>query len=119
GPEHEVDAPLALEGPHVQVAAQLPDVVDPDLLAERLEVVEVGMAAALDARVVAEQLRREAPREFALAHAGGAVEEVGVCRPLLQCSREQPLRLVLLRNGLEAAHAPPSQSTRVLRSRRS
>ena len=119
GAEDEVDAPLALERPHVQVAAQLADVVDPDLLAERLEEVEVGMAAALDARVVAEQLGREAPRELPLADPGRAVEEIGVRRPLLQRGRQQPLRLVLLRNGLEAAHVPPSQSPRALRSRRS
>ena len=103
----------------MQVAAQLADVVDADLLAERLEDVEVGMAAALDARVVAEQLGREAPRELALADAGRAVEEVRVRRAFLQGRREQPLRFVLLRNGLEAAHAPPSQSPRALRWRRS
>src|SRR5436190_3422995 len=67
GAEHEVDTPLALERAHVQVAAQLAHVVDPNLLAERLEQVEVGMSAALDARVVAEQLRREAARELPLA----------------------------------------------------
>ena len=54
GAEDQVDAPLALERPHVKVTAQLPHVVDPDLLAQRLEQVEVGMAAPLDARVVAE-----------------------------------------------------------------
>ena len=118
GAEDEIDAPVALERPHVQVAAELAHVVDPDLLAERLEEVEVGMAAALDAQVVAEQLGREAPRELPLADAGRAVEEVGVRRPVLQRRRQQPLRLVLLRNGLEAAHAPPSQSSRALRSRR-
>ena len=94
----------------MQVAAQLAHVVDPNLLAERLEQVEVGMSAALDARVVAEQLRREAARELPLADAGWAVEEIGVRRPFLQRRRQQPLRLVLLRNGLEAAHVPPSQS---------
>jgi hypothetical protein len=65
----------------VQVASELADVVDPDLLAERLEHVEVGMSAALDARVVAEQLGREAPRELTLADAGRPVEEVGVAGP--------------------------------------
>src|SRR5207253_6324025 len=118
GAEDEVDTPVGFEGPHVQVAAELPDVVDPDLLAEGLEQIEVGMAAALDAGMVAEQLGGKAPRELALAHAGRAVEEVGVRRALLQGRCEQPLRLVLLRNGLEAAHAPPSQSPRALRSRR-
>src|SRR6185369_14053000 len=89
------------------VAPELADVVDADLLAQRLQQVEVGMAATLDARVVAEQLGREAPRELALADARRAVEEVGVRRPLLQRRRQQALRLVLLRNGLEAAHVPP------------
>ena len=118
GAEHEVDAPLALERAHVQVAAQLAHVVDPDLLAKGLEEVEVGMTAALDPRVVAEQLRREAARELPLADAGRAVEEIGVRRPFLQRRRQQPLRLVLLRNGLEAAHVPPSQSPLAVRSRR-
>ena len=77
------------------------------------------MAAALDARVVPEQLGGEAARELPLAHAGRAVEEVGVRRSLPQRSGEQSLGLVLLRNGLEAAHAPPLRSSRVLRSRRS
>ena len=116
GAEDEVDAPLSLERPHVEIAAQLPDVVDPDLLAERLEEIEIGMAAALDARVVAEQLRREAPRELALADAGRTVEEIGVRRPFLQRGREQPLGLVLLRNGFEAAHVPPSRSRPALRA---
>ena len=53
-PEDEVDAPIRLEGPHVQVAAQLADRVDPDLVAERLEHVQVGMRAALDASRVTE-----------------------------------------------------------------
>ena len=119
GAEDEVDAPLGLERAHVQVAPQLADVVDPDLLSERLEQVEVGMASPLDARVVAEQLRCEAPRQLALPHAGRAVEEIGVRRAFLQRGRQQPLRLVLLRNGLEAAHVPPSQSRRAGPSRRS
>ena len=48
--EDEVDAPVGLERAHVEVAPQLADGVDPDLVAERLEHVEVGMRAALDAR---------------------------------------------------------------------
>ena len=119
GAEDEVDAPLAFERPHVQIAAELADVVDPDLLAQRLEEVEVRMAAALDPRVVAKELRSEAARELALADAGRAVEEIGVRRALLQRGGEQSLCLVLLRNGLEAAHVPPSQSPRALGSRRS
>ena len=44
--EDEVDAPVGLERAHVQVAAELADRVDPDLVAERLEHVEVGVRAA-------------------------------------------------------------------------
>ena len=71
-----------------------------------------------DPRVVAEQLRCEAPRKLALAHARGAVEEVGVRRAFLQRRSKQPLGLVLLRNGLEAAHEPPSRSRPALAPRR-
>ena len=77
----EVDAARGLERAHVQVAAQLPHVVDADLVADRLEDVQVGMRAALDARVVAEELGREAARELALADAGRPVEEVSVHGP--------------------------------------
>ena len=81
GAEDEVDAPVGLERPHVEVAPQLADVVDADLLAERLENVEVGMAAARDARLVAEQLAREPPRELPLPDARRAVEEVRMAGP--------------------------------------
>src|SRR5262249_20923944 len=119
GTEDEIDAPVALERPHVQVAAKLADVVDPDLLAERFQQVKGRMAAALDARVIAEQLGGEASRELALADAGRAMKEVGVGWPFLQGGGQQELRLLLLRNGLEAAHVPPSRSPRALRSLRS
>ena len=68
----------------MQVAAELADVVDSDLLAERLENIEIRMAPALDACVVAEQLGREAPRELALADPGRAVKEIGVRGSFLQ-----------------------------------
>ena len=42
GAEEQVHPPRGLERPHVEVAAQLADRVDPDLVAERLEHVEVG-----------------------------------------------------------------------------
>ena len=116
-PDHQFE--LKGQEPHVQVATELADVVDPDLLAQRLEEVEVRMAAALDPCVVAKELGSEAARELALADAGRAVEEIGVRRALLQRGGEQSLCLVLLRNGLEAAHVPPSQSPRALGSRRS
>ena len=44
--QDEVDAALGLERAHVQVAAEVADRVDPDLVAERLEHVEVGVDAA-------------------------------------------------------------------------
>ena len=43
--ENQVHAAVGLERPHVEVAAQLADRVDPDLVAERLEDVEVGVGA--------------------------------------------------------------------------
>ena len=70
--EDEVDAPVGLERPHVQVVAQRPDVVDPDHLAERLQEVEVGMRARLDAPLVAEQGGRERERCRPLPDAGRA-----------------------------------------------
>ena len=100
--EHQVDAPRRLERPHVQVPTQLTDVVDADLVAHRLEHVEVGVRAALDAHVVAEQLRREQEREPALADARRAVQEVRVRRSLGEGGREQALRLELLGDPVEA-----------------
>ena len=80
--EDEVDAALRLERAHVQVAPHLADGVDPDLVAERLEHVQVGVRAPLDARVAAEQLRRERERRRPLADPGRPVEEVRVRRAL-------------------------------------
>src|SRR5262249_23551677 len=119
GAEDQIDAPFAFERTHVQIAPQLAHIVDPDLLAERLEEVEIGMAATLGARAGARQVRRQPTRKLWLADAGRAVEEIGVRRPLLERSRQQSLCLVLLRNGLEAAHVPPSRSRRALLLRRS
>ena len=94
----EVDAAVGLERPHVQVAAQLADVVDADLVADRLDEVDVGMRAALDAAAVPDQLAGERDRGGALADAGRAVEEVRVRRALVgERGAQQPLRLGLLR----------------------
>ena len=60
--EEQVDAAVGLERPHVQVAAQLADRVDADLVAERLEHVEVGVRAAPDAAAVADERGRERER---------------------------------------------------------
>ena len=101
-PEDEVDAAVGLERPHVQVAPHLADGVDPDLVAQRLEHVEVGVRAPLDPRVAAEQLRRERERGRPLPHSRRPVEEVRVRRAFAQRRREQALRLGLLRNAVEA-----------------
>ena len=47
--QDEIDAALGLERAHVQVAAKVADRVDPDLVAERLEDVEVGVDPPHDA----------------------------------------------------------------------
>ena len=101
GVEDEIHAARRLVGTHVQVAAQRADVVDADLVSDRLEHVQIGMRAPLDACVLAEQLGREEHREGALADAGRPVQQVRVRRPLGERSRQQALRLVLLRDGGE------------------
>jgi hypothetical protein len=108
----DVDAALGLERAHVQVAAEIPDRVDPDLVAERLEHVEVGMDAAADPVRIAEELGREGDRRAPLPHPARPVEEVGVRRPLLEGGAQEALGLVLLREGLEAVH---ERSRRYLR----
>ncbi len=108
--EDEVDPPVGLERPHVQVAAQLADRVDPDHLAERVELVEVGMRGAGRA----EQLERERAGELPLPDARGPVEEIGVHRPFDDRGVEEALRLVLLARALEPAHAPAPRSCRAL-----
>ena len=118
-PEDEIDAPVCLERPHVQVVVQLADRVDPDLVAEGLEHVQIRMRAALDTTGIAEQRSREPERGAALPHARRPVEEVRVCRPLGQRSVEQAARLGLLRKALEACHAPPSRPLRQTERRRS
>ena len=116
--EDEVDAAVGLEGPHVQVVPELADRVDPDLVAERLEHVEIRMRAALDPARVAEQRAREADGGAALPHSRRAVEEVRVRRALGEGGVEQPSGLGLLRKALEACHAPPSRSRRPASIRR-
>ena len=68
----------------MQVAPERADVVDADLVAERLEHVEVGMGVALDARVLAQQLGGEEERRRTLADAGRPVQEIRVRRPVCQ-----------------------------------
>ena len=53
--EDDVDAPIGLERPHVQVAPELADRVDPDLVAEQLEHVDVRVRAPEHAVALAEE----------------------------------------------------------------
>jgi hypothetical protein len=104
GSDDEVDAAVGLEGAHVQVAAELPDRVDADLVAERLEHVEVRVHLARDPLAVAEELAGERECSAPLPHPGRPMEEVRVGRSLRKRRAEQALGLVLLRKGLEALH---------------
>ena len=81
----------------MQVAPELADRIDPDLVAERLEHVEVGMRAPLDPAVVTEDDPGQLVGGPALADAGRPVEEVGVRDPLGERGAQQALGLVLLR----------------------
>ncbi len=100
--EDDVDAARRLERAHVQVAAQLADVVDADLVAERLEHVEIRVRAPRDACVVAEQLGREQECVISLADAGRPVQEIRVRRAFGERRREQTLRLELFGERGEA-----------------
>jgi hypothetical protein len=104
GAEEEIDAPRGLERAHVQVAAKVADRVDPDLVAERLEQIEIGMGATRNAARIAEELAGERKRSPPLPDPARSVEEIGVRRTLLQGGAEKGLRLVLLRKGLERVH---------------
>ena len=85
----------------MQVAAQPADVVDANLVADRLEHVEIRVRPPLDTRVLAEQLGGEEQREVALADAGRAVQEICVRRSLRERGGEEALGLVLLGDGFE------------------
>ncbi len=82
----------------MQVVAQRAHVVDPDHLPERLEHVEVGMRASLDAPLVPEQRSGERGRRGSLSHPGGTVQEIGVRRLVRERRLQQPLRRELLRH---------------------
>jgi hypothetical protein len=88
----------------VEVAAEVADRVDPDLVAERLEHIEVGMDAATDALRIPKELGGKREGGAALAHSARSVEQVRVRRPVDKGSTEEALGLVLLREGLEAVH---------------
>ena len=72
----------------MQIAPQRPCVVDADLVADRLEQVEIGVRVLLDAAQVAEQLAGKEKRRLALSNPARAVEEIGVSRPLGQSRAE-------------------------------
>ena len=108
-----IDAALRLERAHVQVVAQRADVADPDLVADRLELVDVRMRVAEHAVGLADQLRRERERRRALADPARAVEEVRVRgRVVGERGAEEALRLGLLRKRLEAVHGSSRRAAR-------
>jgi hypothetical protein len=96
----------------VQVATERADVVDADLVAHRLDHVEVGMRAALDARPLADQLRREGDRRRPLADAARTEEQIRVRGSFRDRGAEEALGLGLLRKGLEDVHESPLRSRR-------
>jgi hypothetical protein len=104
GAEEEIDATRRLERTHVQVPTEVADRVDPDLVAKRLEQIEVGMGATRYAARIAEELARERERGPPLRDPARRVEEVGVRRTLRQRGAEEGFRLVLLRKGFERVH---------------
>ena len=116
--ENEVDPPVALERPHVQVVPQRANVVDADHLAERLEEVQVGMRARQHAPLVAEQHAREGERRGPLPHARRPVEQVRVRATFGERGGQEALRLELLRYGREGIHTPPRRARRAAGSRR-
>jgi len=81
----------------VQVAPQVADRVDADLVAQRLENVEVRVRASLNASAIAEDLGGELVGGAPLADSGRPVEEVCVRDPLGEGGPEEALSLLLLR----------------------
>src|SRR5204863_58027 len=84
-------APRPFDRAHVQVAAQRADLVDPDLVADRLECVHVGVRVPEHALRLPEQLGGERARGRALAHAGRPVQEVRVRRALRERRPQEAL----------------------------
>ena len=109
---HEIDASRGLERTHVQISAELTDVVDPDLIADGLEHVDVRMCPPLHAVRLADQLCRERKGGGALADSRRPVEEVRVCGALGERGAQQALRLGLLRKDLEGVHGSPLRPPR-------
>ena len=61
GVEDEVDAPVGLEGPHVEVVER-PDLLDPDHLPQRLDHAQIGVRSRVDPARIAEQRAGEGTR---------------------------------------------------------
>ena len=110
----EVDATVGLERAHVQIPPQLANRVDADHLAERVELVQVGMELA----VGLQERAGERARDLALPDAGRPVEEIRVRRALTERGVEQARGLGVLREAGERAHEPPRQSSQTRRCRR-
>ena len=110
--DEEVHAAVGLERPHVEVAPEPSHFVDANLVAERLEEVEVGMGAALHPAAIAEQVGGERERGLLLADARRAVEEVRVHGPVVERGRQQALRHVLLDDLLKHLELLPDDGRR-------
>src|SRR5439155_741912 len=63
--EDQVDAAVGLERPHVQVVPELADGVDPDLISEWLEHVEIGVRASLYTGSITQECGRKCRRHRA------------------------------------------------------
>ena len=85
----------------MQVATEPADVVDANLVADRLEHIEVRVRATLDAGVLAQQLSREEKCDVTLADPRRPVQQVRVRRSFRERGSEEALGLVLLGDGLE------------------
>ena len=109
-PKIEIDPAIGFERPHVEVVAQLANLVDADLVAERLDDVEIWVGEPLDAALVAQQFAGEAQGGAPLSHSRRAVEEVRVRRPFVERGRRAADCVCLLRKALERDLAPPSLS---------
>jgi len=81
--------------------AECADVVDPDLVPDGLEHVEIRMRAPRDAGVIPKKLGCKEERDGALADAGRTVQQIGVRRALGERCGQQALRFVLLCDGRE------------------
>src|SRR4029450_10514293 len=113
GVEDQGDAAVALERTHVQVAAEFADVVDPDLVAVRLEHVQVGMGTTLGAVGIAEQLPGEGERGDPLPYAARTMKKEGGRGSFAQRGRQQLFGLRLLDQPFETDAYSVTTSPRI------